>query len=187
MKGFGDLLEITPQFLVHNKREMGWSVCAHNFSKGKGREAEFASDCTLFATEVIPQRYLISKVDNCCHLSHDRAKFFSLAASPYIISRQMSWLILSQHNMSAPQIPNLLTLRGGPRSKGRGRGRGTDRGGGPSTPARQRHDLHIQSTDTDAAVSRLSAVSLGYLDDPFASYFVGSQGTRRLPIINRGL
>jgi hypothetical protein len=89
--------------------------------------------------------------------------------------------------MSAPQIPNLLTLRGGPRSRGRGRGRGTDHGGGPSTPARQRHDTHIQSTDTDAAVSRLSAVSLGYLDDPFASYFVSGQGTRRLPIINRGL
>lgn len=86
--------------------------------------------------------------------------------------------------MSAPQIPNLLTSRGGPRSRGgRGRGRGRDFG---HQDAQQRKDIDIQSTDTDAAVSRLSAVSLGYLDDPFASYFVSGAGTRRLPIINRG-
>lgn len=46
----------------------------------------------------------------------------------------------------------------------------------------------IQGTDTDAAVSRLSAVELGYLDDLYARYFVQSSGPgdRRLPIINRG-
>ena len=46
----------------------------------------------------------------------------------------------------------------------------------------------IQGTDTDAAVSRLSAVELGYLDDPYAQYFVQNSGPgdRRLPIINRG-
>jgi len=92
--------------------------------------------------------------------------------------------------MSASQIPNLLSsLRGGPRSRGvRGRGRGDPRAGADSASAVQRKkDLDIQTTDTDAAVSRLSAVSLGYLDDPFASYFVNGVGTRRLPIINRGL
>ncbi|PMD47867.1 leucine carboxyl methyltransferase [Hyaloscypha variabilis F] len=93
--------------------------------------------------------------------------------------------------MSAQQIPNLLSLRGGPRSRG-GRGRGR----GPSTSdadhgisgsnARNRKDLDIQSTDTDAAVSRLSAVSLGYLHDPYAALFVAGGGTRRMPIINRG-
>ncbi len=94
--------------------------------------------------------------------------------------------------MSAPQIPNLLSSRGGPRSRGgRGRARGNPTGsaehGGPALGAQHQHDLAIQSTDTDAAVSRLSAVSLGYLNDPYASYFVAGPGTRRLPIINRGL
>jgi [phosphatase 2A protein]-leucine-carboxy methyltransferase len=35
-------------------------------------------------------------------------------------------------------------------------------------------------------VSRLSAVELGYLSDPFARLFVQGPSTRRLPIINRG-
>ncbi|KAL2060981.1 hypothetical protein VTL71DRAFT_9033 [Oculimacula yallundae] len=89
--------------------------------------------------------------------------------------------------MSAPQIPNLLASRGGPRSRG-GRGRGSSRGGPVESggPASIRKDLAIQSTDTDAAVSRLSAVNLGYLEDPFAPLFVGGEGTRRMPIINRG-
>ncbi|KAH8894072.1 leucine carboxyl methyltransferase [Thozetella sp. PMI_491] len=88
--------------------------------------------------------------------------------------------------MSAPSIPNLFSLRGASRG-GRGRGRG--RGGGPGSAAAHGHDVTIQGTDTDAAVSRLSAVELGYLDDAFAQYFVqSSQGppSRRLPIINRG-
>jgi [phosphatase 2A protein]-leucine-carboxy methyltransferase len=86
--------------------------------------------------------------------------------------------------MSTLRIPNLLSLRGGPRLRG-GRGRGRGRGIG-SSDAQQRNDIDIQSTDTDAAVSRLSAVSMGYLDDPFASIFVNGPPTRRLPIINRG-
>ncbi|CZS97314.1 related to leucine carboxyl methyltransferase [Rhynchosporium agropyri] len=91
--------------------------------------------------------------------------------------------------MSAPQIPNLLASRGGSRSRG-SRGRGSSRGslpteyGGPGAALRK--DLAIQSTDTDAAVSRLSAVSLGYLEDPFASSFVNGEAPRRMPIINRG-
>jgi [phosphatase 2A protein]-leucine-carboxy methyltransferase len=93
--------------------------------------------------------------------------------------------------MSAPQIPNLLSLRGGPRSRGgRGRGRGRSAGdpahGLPGGNTSDRRDLHVQSTDTDAAVSRLSAVSSGYLNDPYASIFVNGPATRRLPIINRG-
>lgn len=91
--------------------------------------------------------------------------------------------------MSASHIPNLLSLRGGPRSRGsRGRGRGNSLAGADSPSAvQQRKDRDIQTTDTDAAVSRLSAVSLRYLDDPFAIYFVNGPVTRRLPIINRGL
>ncbi|KAK6957608.1 hypothetical protein Daesc_000395 [Daldinia eschscholtzii] len=86
--------------------------------------------------------------------------------------------------MSAPSIPNLLSLRG---SRGGHRGRGRGRGG-HSHSAGLSHDATIQGTDTDAAVSRMSAVDLGYLQDPFAQYFVQSVGgnVRRLPIINRG-
>ncbi|RFU30576.1 hypothetical protein B7463_g5789, partial [Scytalidium lignicola] len=86
-------------------------------------------------------------------------------------------------NMSAPQIPNLLSLRG---SRGRGRGRG--RGGHPTRSSRSgaQSDETIQGTDTDAAVSRLSAVTLGYLEDRYAEHFVSGPAIRRLPIINRG-
>ncbi|ETS82364.1 hypothetical protein PFICI_04240 [Pestalotiopsis fici W106-1] len=91
--------------------------------------------------------------------------------------------------MSAPQIPNLLSLRGrGGGLRGRGAG-GRSRGGGFVSPATSHsHDATIQGTDTDASVSRLSAVELGYLQDPFAQYFVQQSGppVRRLPIINRG-
>ncbi|KAM0350272.1 hypothetical protein ACHAPU_003439 [Fusarium lateritium] len=86
--------------------------------------------------------------------------------------------------MSAPDIPNLLSSL---RSARGGRGRGRGRGGLGSSAAT--HDSTIQGTDTDASVSRLSAVDLGYLDDPYAQYFVQSAdgpAARRLPIINRG-
>ncbi|PGG96200.1 hypothetical protein GX51_07941 [Blastomyces parvus] len=89
--------------------------------------------------------------------------------------------------MSAPQIPNLNTFRRGA-GRGRFRGRGinelttSDDGG---TGAK---DKIIQQTDNDASVSRLSAVELGYLDDPFAHVLVNGGGlnSRRYPIINRG-
>ena len=49
------------------------------------------------------------------------------------------------------------------------------------------HDKIVQQTDQDASISRLSAVEVGYLDDPFAKYFVPEEkNKRRLPIINRG-
>ncbi|KAF3767818.1 hypothetical protein M406DRAFT_40234 [Cryphonectria parasitica EP155] len=87
--------------------------------------------------------------------------------------------------MPAPSIPNLLSLRGA-RGGGRGRGSRLGRGGHPVSSQAQ-HDTTIQGTDTDAAVSRLSAVEVGYLEDPYAPYFVqGQQASRRLPIINRG-
>ncbi|KAH6607492.1 hypothetical protein Trco_003805 [Trichoderma cornu-damae] len=96
--------------------------------------------------------------------------------------------------MSSSSIPNLLSLRGRDGGRGRSRSRGRGRGGhglGPEAAASrgQAHDLTIQGTDTDAAVSRLSAVDMGYLSDPYARYFVTSLGgppARRFPIINRG-
>lgn len=97
--------------------------------------------------------------------------------------------------MNAPHIPNLLSLRGpGRGGGGSARGRGSAGGGGLGRGGRLNpaaaHDATIQGTDTDAAVSRLSAVSAGYLDDPYALYFVQSLDgppARRLPIINRGV
>lgn len=49
-------------------------------------------------------------------------------------------------------------------------------------------DQIVQRTDLDASLSRVSAVELGYLDDPFAGLFLeGTEKTeRRFPIINRG-
>ena len=88
--------------------------------------------------------------------------------------------------MSAPSIPNLLSLRGRGNVRG-GLGRGRGRGGSSAPGAA--HDATIQGTDTDAAVSRLSAVEVGYLDDPYAQFFVRNADgppARRLPIINRG-
>jgi [phosphatase 2A protein]-leucine-carboxy methyltransferase len=48
-------------------------------------------------------------------------------------------------------------------------------------------DKRIRDTDNDASLSRLSAVKLGYLDDPFAKEFViKDPNIRRQPLINRG-
>jgi [phosphatase 2A protein]-leucine-carboxy methyltransferase len=88
--------------------------------------------------------------------------------------------------MAAPQIPNLNSLRN---AHGAGRGRGRGKGGfsGPSSEEDKIvHDRIVQQTDQDASVSRLSAVEVGYLDDPFARYFVHGEGQRRYPVINRG-
>ena len=46
-------------------------------------------------------------------------------------------------------------------------------------------DNAIRETDTDAAVSRLSAVNAGYMQDSFASCFV-KRGQKRPPLINIG-
>ncbi|KFY22103.1 hypothetical protein V493_06846 [Pseudogymnoascus sp. VKM F-4281 (FW-2241)] len=91
--------------------------------------------------------------------------------------------------MAAPEIPNLLSMRGN-RSRGGGRGRGgsaSARGGGPAAVDR---DRMIRETDTDANGSRRSAVACGYLEDPYVSEFVADLGddtpALRMPIINRG-
>ena len=89
--------------------------------------------------------------------------------------------------MAASHIPNLNTLRN---ARGTGRGRGRPGPGSPfgsvSGEDKAAKDKVVQQTDQDASVSRLSAVEAGYLDDPFAKYFVSGEGQRRLPIINRG-
>lgn len=107
----------------------------------------------------------------------------------HIFSIIVTYVTMSQPpNMAAPSIPNLLSLRG-TRGGGRGRGRGSGRGGHShhTTSNQAQHDATIQGTDTDASVSRLSAVDLGYLEDPYAQCFVqGQQSNRRLPLINRG-
>ncbi|TRX93684.1 hypothetical protein FHL15_005360 [Xylaria flabelliformis] len=94
-------------------------------------------------------------------------------------------------NMPAPSIPNLLTLRGsrgGSGTRGRIRGRGGAQSSATTAPTPS-HDTIIQGTDTDAAISRMSAVDLGYLDDPYARFFIQAPAVgaavRRLPIINR--
>jgi len=95
---------------------------------------------------------------------------------------------------SMAAIPNLLSgLRNNPRGRGRGRGQpnissSNDPSSRYQAPNLPRSEQAIRATDTDAAVSRLSAVQAGYLNDPFAEHFVETaSSTRRLPIINRGL
>ncbi|KAF9152245.1 hypothetical protein BG015_005556 [Linnemannia schmuckeri] len=68
---------------------------------------------------------------------------------------------------------------------------GTAPGRGSFTPSMMhdepqvaRDDI-IKGTDDDAIISKLSAVNLGYLDDPFVKYFV-KRPSRRPPLINRG-
>ncbi|KAF2218514.1 S-adenosyl-L-methionine-dependent methyltransferase [Elsinoe ampelina] len=88
--------------------------------------------------------------------------------------------------MAAPSIPNLATLRGrGGGLRGRARGRGQSTEDDEASQARFR-DQTIQQTDNDAASSRMSAVSLGYLEDPYAQAFAPFPPPRRYPLINRG-
>jgi len=46
-------------------------------------------------------------------------------------------------------------------------------------------DASVQGTNDDASVSKLSAVNLGYVEDPYLSHFVRG-AARRAPLINRG-
>ena len=108
-----------------------------------------------------------------------KEKRFELKRSPTRLNQGQS--------MSAPEIPNLLSLRG--RGRGRGRGRHGDPSDTSEDPeaAKAKKDKIVQQTDTDASISRLSAVAAGYLDDRFAQEFAPPGETqRRLPIINRG-
>jgi [phosphatase 2A protein]-leucine-carboxy methyltransferase len=85
--------------------------------------------------------------------------------------------------MSNPQIPHLSTLR---------RGGGHTAGGVEGSHERDEaaKEKIIQSTDFDAATSRLSAVQAGYLDDPFARLLIDTSDRdpvgRKLPLMNRG-
>ncbi|KAI5305721.1 carboxy methyl transferase for protein phosphatase 2A [Ascosphaera pollenicola] len=85
--------------------------------------------------------------------------------------------------MTAPSIPNLNTLfRGNPRGRG---GFQSRRNRNTNTAASK--DEVVQRTDTDASISRLSAVELGYFEDPFSRALCpNAVDVRRQPIINRG-
>ncbi|KAL9095381.1 MAG: hypothetical protein Q9165_002252 [Trypethelium subeluteriae] len=90
--------------------------------------------------------------------------------------------------MDAHNIPNLNTLKTG-RGRGsglRGRALRLNQSDSDGEASKEAKDAVIQNTDQDAAQSRLSAVELGYLDDPFAKSFVQGPTVRRYPIINRG-
>ncbi|KAJ9648838.1 carboxy methyl transferase for protein phosphatase 2A [Coniosporium tulheliwenetii] len=89
--------------------------------------------------------------------------------------------------MSTPQLPNLLDSLGTGRGRGRRRGRGRDGLAENHEDNKEKKDRIVQKTDEDASVSRMSAVELGYLDDPFARAFIYDPPiSRRYPIINRG-
>ncbi|KAF2755783.1 leucine carboxyl methyltransferase 1 [Pseudovirgaria hyperparasitica] len=89
----------------------------------------------------------------------------------------------------AAQIPDLRSLlssrgRGGLRARGRARRGSPERFQHENTP--QVKDTIVQRTDHDAAASRMSAVELGYLEDPYARLFATAPTPRRFPIMNRG-
>ncbi|OCK80024.1 leucine carboxyl methyltransferase [Lepidopterella palustris CBS 459.81] len=92
--------------------------------------------------------------------------------------------------MSTSEIPNLKSLLSSRRGGGfqSRRGRGHNNPGASTENIEAVKDSVVQSTDHDAATSRLSCVELGYLDDPFAAAFVtpGEPMSRRLPLLNRG-
>ena len=95
--------------------------------------------------------------------------------------------------MTSTNRPPDLTalLREARNSRGRGRGRGSNTVPDESlastpAPLASSKDKIVQQTDQDASVSRISAVSLGYLHDPFAALFLSDTQARRFPIINRG-
>ncbi|TKA23624.1 hypothetical protein B0A50_07458 [Salinomyces thailandicus] len=89
-------------------------------------------------------------------------------------------------------IPNLNTLRTGrrgPRLRGGRGGRAIAENDDTSAEHLEAgRDKIIQQTDSDASSSRLSAVALGYLVDPYARCFLQQteQIPKRYPIINRG-
>ena len=90
---------------------------------------------------------------------------------------------------SIPNLNTLRTARRGPRLRGRRTGRGGDGAPEPDEGDIERtKDQIIQQTDHDASSSRMSALSLGYLEDSYASHFFppSQEVPKRYPIINRG-
>ncbi|KAI0022396.1 S-adenosyl-L-methionine-dependent methyltransferase [Xylariomycetidae sp. FL0641] len=71
------------------------------------------------------------------------------------------------------RISELLSRRGGRGGLSSRKGRG------------QNQDAIIQSTDNDAAEFRMSAAKLGYINDPFAQFFVQHPVQQKQPMINR--
>ena len=137
--------------------------------------------------------------------SHSHIFLISYSTSTRTSSREVSspCRSLAAYTMAAlnpaPEIPNLFTLRGPTRGRGPRRRGGPVRGGGPthaperlqSSISQAERDRLIQETDSDANVSRLSAVATGCLKDDFAEEFGAcpphqTQPTIRQPIINRG-
>ncbi|KAF9572865.1 hypothetical protein EC968_009349 [Mortierella alpina] len=81
-------------------------------------------------------------------------------------------------NRSPPLWPT-GTRRGGPPTQG------MSGGSNMMNQGRMGQDDVIKGTDDDAIISKLSAVDLGYLEDPFVKHFV-KRPSRRPPLINRG-
>jgi hypothetical protein len=166
------------------------------------------SNQALLSYRVVRRYYLLNPTEARSSGKTDVDIIFGILAKPSkIYEEKKTSRTLSQGSaMSAPQIPNLNTLRrggGGLRGRLRGRGRGGSSSGGAgdddSTSQEDNNndakkaaekDQIVQNTDNDASVSRLSAVDLGYLNDPFARSLTpsgGGPGSRRFPIINRGI
>lgn len=88
---------------------------------------------------------------------------------------------------SIPPLSTLRSARRGPRLRG---GRSNPGNGEilSEEDLEKSRDKIIQQTDNDATSSRMSAVSMGYLDDQYAKAFFpqGQEVPKRYPIINRG-
>lgn len=93
--------------------------------------------------------------------------------------------------MASNSIPPLSTFRGerrGPRLRRGERSGSKIHDAASGEDAGSQRDQVVQQTDHDASSSRMSAIALGYLDDPFTQAFLppGEQVVKRYPIINRG-
>src|ERR1700761_4407124 len=88
---------------------------------------------------------------------------------------------------SIPNLSTLLTGRRGSQRRGGGKALPEDDGFGEENTEDAR-DKIVQETDHDAGSSRMSAISLGYLEDAYAQTLFppGQAVPKRYPIINRG-
>ena len=121
----------------------------------------------------------------------ENGKVMALAASPGRLFGPSITITSSPNMASIPNLNSLRTTRRGPRLRGGRGGRAVpenDNGYDNEEAASQARDKTVQQTDNDASSSRLSAVSLGYLNDEFAKELSGQDAPppKRYPIINRG-